>query len=1197
MGQEAGAAAASPAGGAEDASSAPRPATLLPEAHQGCWWVYDFAPSEESNPLLQPTDVHGAMIVQAEDEASAIAAAEAAMAAAASTASMQEHALVSWHAAATAAAGGGRSDVAGIAGAPFWCTPLARPHIPPAPRYILNVPRAPSYRGRGRGRGRGTSGPRIYRPAGSAGAFRPVQLPYSNGGPAALLPAAMLRHADADEEAAAGAAVGRAGGGAAGARGVEEVTGGLGRAAGMGLAPMAVDGGYKEDGQRAEHAMQQQQQVPPPQQQQQQVQVPLESGPQRSVRATKATRRPLPIPVPALVNQAPPGAAPSAAAGAAALAAAAALASGAPAIEAAAAPVLPAVAPAAQSAPERTAAVAAPAQAATAGPAAPAAAPPTAAAAAASPAADGAPQQQSAPKVSGAAQSEGVRLRHRRREEAGGEQAVSADRPHKKVKTSPRQQEEKGERLQPQGAEDPKLVSHEKHKMRPGPFLIVPLHLPRELKWCSACGKGVTPMWRRGAGGVVLCNSCGIRYRNTGSVKETPPGVLAVQRMQVLRAYGVSDGQLEELRETAGKLLGDRMPRAGVEGEEAAGGSAEGQQEAAADTKQEEGGAGEGKSEEKAGKQGGEGVALYAALKWPGVGGPVPLVPLSVSEGQLQLVLGGPLFFEPQLVAGGGRAVTGSESWPHQQQQQQQEGQDKRDRPRVKSAKRGAVSTAGARKRQQRQQQDADRQQAVTKAATKLLPLPKVEAGQPLPLPSGTPAAGNPTAAAAAAETAPQAAGATATPAAAAAAAPTPASAGAAAARGATAAAGAAAGALGATGRAKRAASRGVVLVLAAEALPESSSSDYGSSETDEDDDGEEEEEEQVGEEPQEQKALVKRAEQQQKRRQQQQRQAAGVKKGAAGAAEGAKAVSGKAGAAAAAAVPSPEEAAAAARQYVAMAKGRIAARRTMPKPVSVTPPAAVPQAAAAAAAAAVAAVTSAAERSLANKAGANDGPKASTSTATQQVAALQAAGGGVAKRKPQLLKAPTYEIIKSNVRPAAAPSSRRDSGSATAQPPRCSCDPAAGQRCRESDGCVNRLLRLQCIPGVCACGQACENQEVVRGKGPAVAAGWAGEEKGWGVVAKEAIPAGAFVGEYIGEVLPLAVAAEQLARYARQGRQRWFVFDLTPSGGEVVDATRRAGGPVRFINHRWVGRRVYCAVMCVCTGCVDTVGSSGPGG
>ena len=70
---------------------------------------------------------------------------------------------------------------------------------------------------------------------------------------------------------------------------------------------------------------------------------------------------------------------------------------------------------------------------------------------------------------------------------------------------------------------------------------------------------------------------------------------------------------------------------------------------------------------------------------------------------------------------------------------------------------------------------------------------------------------------------------------------------------------------------------------------------------------------------------------------------------------------------------------------------------------------------------------------------------------------------------------------------------------------------------------------------------------------------------KGLGLVAQEEIPAGFFVEEYVGEVVPVAEGKERLARYKAGGRVHVYVMNL--SGAEVIDATMK-GGAARFINH-----------------------------
>lgn len=59
----------------------------------------------------------------------------------------------------------------------------------------------------------------------------------------------------------------------------------------------------------------------------------------------------------------------------------------------------------------------------------------------------------------------------------------------------------------------------------------------------------------------------------------------------------------------------------------------------------------------------------------------------------------------------------------------------------------------------------------------------------------------------------------------------------------------------------------------------------------------------------------------------------------------------------------------------------------------------------------------------------------------------------------------------------------------------------------------------IECIPGYCPCGDKCDNQRIQRGKMPANQLVDCGR-KGLGMRLLEDITAGAFVGEYKGEIV-----------------------------------------------------------------------------
>ncbi|KAG0208129.1 histone methyltransferase set2 [Mortierella sp. NVP41] len=72
-------------------------------------------------------------------------------------------------------------------------------------------------------------------------------------------------------------------------------------------------------------------------------------------------------------------------------------------------------------------------------------------------------------------------------------------------------------------------------------------------------------------------------------------------------------------------------------------------------------------------------------------------------------------------------------------------------------------------------------------------------------------------------------------------------------------------------------------------------------------------------------------------------------------------------------------------------------------------------------------------------------------------------------------------------------------------------------------------------------------------------------EKKGFGLRAKEDLPTGSFVMEYIGEVLPYANFVKRTREYSVAGVEHFYFMSL--QSDEVIDATKK-GCLARFINH-----------------------------
>lgn len=113
-------------------------------------------------------------------------------------------------------------------------------------------------------------------------------------------------------------------------------------------------------------------------------------------------------------------------------------------------------------------------------------------------------------------------------------------------------------------------------------------------------------------------------------------------------------------------------------------------------------------------------------------------------------------------------------------------------------------------------------------------------------------------------------------------------------------------------------------------------------------------------------------------------------------------------------------------------------------------------------------------------------------------------------------------------------------------------------------EDCINRLLMIECSPKLCPCGEFCHNQRFQRRQYAGVEIFKAGQ-KGFGLRAKEYIPEGTFIREYVGEVCSNHQFQERSAQYHLLGRRHHYFMTLRTD--EIIDATMK-GNISRFINH-----------------------------
>ncbi|KAL5208403.1 hypothetical protein ABZP36_032838 [Zizania latifolia] len=127
-----------------------------------------------------------------------------------------------------------------------------------------------------------------------------------------------------------------------------------------------------------------------------------------------------------------------------------------------------------------------------------------------------------------------------------------------------------------------------------------------------------------------------------------------------------------------------------------------------------------------------------------------------------------------------------------------------------------------------------------------------------------------------------------------------------------------------------------------------------------------------------------------------------------------------------------------------------------------------------------------------------------------------------------------------------------------------CNCKPPQDGRMGCGDGCLNRILNIECTKRTCPCEEHCSNQQFQR-RNYAKLSWFHYGKKGCGLQLKEDVSEGRFLIEYVGEVLDIAAYESRQRYYASKGQKHFYFMAL--NGGEVIDACTK-GNLGRFINH-----------------------------
>ncbi|KAI2657018.1 Histone-lysine N-methyltransferase, H3 lysine-36 specific [Labeo rohita] len=129
---------------------------------------------------------------------------------------------------------------------------------------------------------------------------------------------------------------------------------------------------------------------------------------------------------------------------------------------------------------------------------------------------------------------------------------------------------------------------------------------------------------------------------------------------------------------------------------------------------------------------------------------------------------------------------------------------------------------------------------------------------------------------------------------------------------------------------------------------------------------------------------------------------------------------------------------------------------------------------------------------------------------------------------------------------------------------PRCNCKKTDENPCGIDSECINRMLMYECHPQVCPAGDSCQNQSFTKRQYTEVEI-FRTLSRGWGLRSISDIKKGAFVNEYVGEVIDEEECRARI-KHAQENNICNF-YMLTLDKDRIIDAGPK-GNQSRFMNH-----------------------------
>ena len=108
-----------------------------------------------------------------------------------------------------------------------------------------------------------------------------------------------------------------------------------------------------------------------------------------------------------------------------------------------------------------------------------------------------------------------------------------------------------------------------------------------------------------------------------------------------------------------------------------------------------------------------------------------------------------------------------------------------------------------------------------------------------------------------------------------------------------------------------------------------------------------------------------------------------------------------------------------------------------------------------------------------------------------------------------------------------------------------CDCKPSSEHPCDEDSNCLNRMLMFECHPSVCPSVEKCRNMRFQKRQYPPLECFRTIEGRGWGLRSSESLKKGAFIIEYVGELITMDEYRNRMAANQLAGEENYYYLTI----------------------------------------------------